>query len=575
MKKKWQILTPAKDTVRKLSEALNCHPVTAAVLTNRNLSNVSDALAFLNTSLKDVRPPFLMKDMEKAVQRIHAALIRKEKILIFGDYDVDGITATVLLYEFLSAAGADVTYYVPHRITEGYGLRENHIHEYIEPNRYDLVITVDCGSSSHDAIAAAGKARIDVIVTDHHQVQEILPDAVAVINPKRRDCEAGLSSLAGVGVVYMLLIALRKHLRESGYWDRIPEPNLKSACDLVALGTVADIVPLLSENRVFTQLGIEVLNSGQRPGIQALLETAGVNGPITGDEEISFRLGPRLNAAGRMGHANTAIELLTTRDSERAFQLAGSLNQLNEVRRSTEQEILNEILAELLTYPNLNRKPAFVLSNPNWHEGVLGIVAAKLVERYYRPVIIISTRNGIGKGSARSIPGFNLYEGLLKAQDCLMAFGGHAAAAGLSIKKENIARFSSLFDQIVKEITPLEAFIPEIIVDQEISFDQISPKLTDEIERLRPFGSGNPEPLFMAREVHVSFSQVMGNKHRRMRLTQSSSKASEPLHAIQFNVPTPLLAVDSFEKIAFRLRWNRWNGKKTMQLLIESAEPEM
>jgi single-stranded-DNA-specific exonuclease len=572
MRKKWRIQTPDSQIVRQLCDTLNCHPVTATVLANRNLADAAKAHAFLNTSLKNLRPPFAIKDMERAVERIHLALVQQEKILIFGDYDVDGITATVLLFEFLRAAGAAVDYYVPHRVTEGYGLRESHIHDHVEPNRYKLLITVDCGISSHEAVAAANKAKIDVIITDHHQVPETLPAALAVINPKRADCDAGFAPLAGVGVVYVVLICLRKYLRDRGFWAETAEPNLKAACDLVALGTVADIVPLIFENRILTQTGIATLNSGQRPGIQALLEAAGVNGSGVNGEDISFRLAPRINAAGRIGHANSAIELLTTRDPEKAALLADSLNHMNTERRAIEQSMLKQILEQLLAYPDLHRKPALVLSDPHWHEGVLGIVAAKLVDRYYRPVILISTRNGTGKGSARSIPGFNLHDGLLKAGGCLESFGGHAAAAGLSIKKENIAPFSSLFESIVKENTRMEDFTPVITLDQEISFDQISPRLADELEQLQPFGEGNPEPLFSARNIRISHSQMMGGAHRRMRLMQPGTQSSQALHAIQFNVtPTPANA-EHLERIAFRLRWNRWNGKKTLQLLIEEAE---
>ncbi|MFH0731214.1 MAG: single-stranded-DNA-specific exonuclease RecJ [Pseudomonadota bacterium] len=572
MKKKWRIQTPDSQSVRQLCEALKCHPITASVLCNRNLADVSAAHAFINTSIKDLRPPFAVKDMGRAVKRIHTALVQKEKILIFGDYDVDGITATVLFFEFLKAAGARVDYYVPHRVTEGYGLRESHIRDHVEPNRYDLLITVDCGIASHEAVCAANKAHIDVIITDHHQVPETLPEALAVINPKRADCNAGFAPLAGVGVVYLVLICLRKYLRDQGFWAGNTEPNLKTACDLVALGTVADIVPLILENRILTQIGIDALNSGQRPGIMALLEAAGVNGPLAGGEDISFRLAPRINAAGRIGHANSAIELLMTRDADKAAHLADTLNKLNTERRSIENAMLKQILERLMTYPDLNRKPALILSDPNWHEGVLGIVAAKLVDRYYRPVILISTRNGAGKGSARSIPGFNLHDGLLKAAGCLESFGGHAAAAGLSIKKENIARFTSQFENIVKENTRPEAFIPVVTIDQEITFDQISPLLADELERLQPFGEGNPEPLFSARNIRIAYSQMMGGVHRRMRLTQPGTQSSQALHAIQFNVAPAPSASEHLDQIAFRLRWNRWNGKKTLQLLIEETQ---
>ncbi|MDX9788284.1 MAG: single-stranded-DNA-specific exonuclease RecJ [Desulfobacterales bacterium] len=575
MKEQWQILTPDKETVRHLCEALKCHPVTAGVLVNRNLSSFADAQAFIHAALKNLRSPFGIKDMDRAVRRIHAAIVRKEKIHIFGDYDVDGISATVLLYEFLRAAGGLVDYYVPHRVSEGYGLREKHIHDYVAPNHYQLLITVDCGISSHKAAIAAKQAGIDLIITDHHQVPETLPDAFAVINPKRTDCTAGFDDAAGVGVVYFVLICLRKYLRDMGFWMDRPEPNLKNACDLVALGTVADIVPLTGENRILTKIGLEVINAGLRPGIQALLSAAAVRDPVASEDDISYRLAPRLNAAGRIDHAQCAIELLTTRDSAQARTIADTLNGMNAKRQSIEKDILKQIRDRLpLSYPDLTQRPAIILSDTRWHEGVLGIVAAKLADRYYRPVILISTRNGAGKGSARSIPGFNLYEGLKLTENYLESFGGHARAAGLSIKRENISGFTREFEAIVKAQTELSAFIPVLTIDQELSFDQISPRLADELEKLQPFGEGTPEPLFMSRNLKVTYSQLIGNAHRRMSLMQPGAKTDQVISAIQFNVDTGCAFPEYLEKIAYRLRWNRWNGKKTMQMLIEAICPK-
>lgn len=569
MNKQWQIQTPDKASIKKLCDTLKCHPIAAAVLANRNLTSPSDAHNFLNTSLKNLRPPFAIKDMNPALRRIHSALEKKEKILIFGDYDVDGVTATALFFDFFTAMGAPVSYHVPHRITEGYGLRERHIHEVARPNQIELIITVDCGVSSLQAVAAARKANIDVIITDHHQTPDTLPEATAVINPKRSDCQAGFEPLAGVGVVYAVLICLRKYLRDRGFWKDVPEPNLKNYCDLVALGTVADIVPLIRDNRILTQTGLEIINTGRRVGIQALLKAAGVQGPITTSDDIAFRLAPRINAAGRIAHAHTAIELLTTQDPEKAARIAMALNQTNEKRRSTQQDIFKQIQERLATQPNLNKKPAIILSDPHWHQGVLGIVAAQLAERYYRPVILLTTQNGIGKGSARSIPAFNLYEGLAQTSALLESFGGHAGAAGLTIKTENISRFRDAFENTVKNNTEPEAFVPVITIDQEISFDQITEQLADELERMQPFGDGNPEPLFMARNLRVSYSQVIGGAHRRMRLIQPSAGSTQPIHAIQFNVRSIQPAPETLDRIAFRLRWNRWNGKKTLQLLVE------
>lgn len=571
MKKQWQIQTPDKQAVRQLHEALDCHPVAAAVMVNRNLTSAADARDFMDSSLKNLRPPFNIKDMTCAVQRIHAALQDRERILIFGDYDVDGVSATALLFEFLRAVGALVDYYVPHRVTEGYGLRAKHIHEIAVPKGYKLLITVDCGISNHEAAVAAGRAGVDLIITDHHLAPETLPEATAVINPKRADCISGFETAAGVGVVYFLLICLRRYLRDTGFWKDRPEPNLKDACDLVALGTVADVVPLIKENRILAKIGLEVINAGRRPGVKALLAAAAVRDSIVSAEDISFRLAPRINAAGRMDDANSVVELLVTRDPERARSLAAELNQMNEQRQIVEKTMLAQIRERLLSVPNLNQFPAIVLFDAQWHEGVLGIVSARLADRFHRPVVLISTRNGIGKGSARSIPGFDLFEGLKMAAHHLESYGGHAAAAGLSIKRENISGFTAEFESIVKANTDPAAFTPILTIDQELSFDQISEHLADDLEKLQPFGEGNPEPLFMSRNIKVSYSQIIGRGHRKMSLVQPSAKTSRMLSAIQFNIDTSGPSPEYLKKIAYRLRWNHWNGKKTLQLLIEDG----
>jgi single-stranded-DNA-specific exonuclease len=571
MERKWQIRTADRGIVQQLRDTLKCHPVTATVLANRNFSSPAAARAFLNADLKDLRSPLAVKDMDRAVSRIHEAILREEKILIFGDYDVDGVTAVSLLLGFLQETGARVGYYVPHRISEGYGLNESHIREHAAPNGYRLLITVDCGIGSHEAVRAAEAAGIDVIITDHHQVSNGLPEALAVINPKRPDATDEFSPLAGVGVVYLLLICLRKHLREHGFWKERAEPNLKNACDLVALGTVADIVPMIAENRIFTRIGLDVMAATARPGIRALLAASAIRDPVN-EEDIAFRLAPRINAAGRIGHARTAVALLTTTDWREAADLAAELNELNETRKSIEGQILRQIQERLMIRSDLNQRPALVLSDPDWHEGVLGIVAAKLVNRYQRPVILISTRSGTGKGSARSIPGFDLYEGLRATGEHLEGFGGHTGAAGLAIKPENVDRFTEHFEAVVREHTDPSLFVPVLTVDQELTFDQISPRLADELEGLRPYGEANPEPLFMARNLKVTFAQALSDTHWKMALAQPSAKTTQPLSAIRFNAGRMDTKPKYLEKIAFRLRWNCWNGKRNLQLLIEEIQ---
>jgi single-stranded-DNA-specific exonuclease len=572
MKKRWHLLQPDAEMTRKLSARLPCHPITAAVLINRNLTSAQAASNFLTPSLHRVRSPFELKDMDAAVNRIYRAIAEHEKILIFGDYDVDGITATAVLLDFLRTIGADVSYYIPHRIKEGYSLQPQHIVNHVVPNQIRLVITTDCGSGSHEAIAAAGNSGIDVIVTDHHRVPEKIPPAAAVLNPKRPDCLSGMESLAGVGVAFALIIALRKYLRDQNFWKDRPEPNLKNFCDLVALGTIGDIVPLIDENRIFSKSGLDIINSEPRPGIKALCEVAGISHQPTHAEDVSFRLVPRLNAAGRMDHASLALQLLTTDNITAARQLAQSLDGFNNRRRELEQSILKDILEDYLQQPGHLSNQTLVKWHAGWHQGVLGIVASRIVEIYCRPVILIAVAGELGKGSARSIPGLNLYEALEACRHCLEDFGGHSMAAGLTIKADNLVEFQRSFENAVTQMFQPAERTPRLTIDTRIHFDDISEKLVDEIETLSPFGTKNPEPVLMAENIKVVSSKIVGKNHRKMMLVQDGQSSSKPVSAIRFNAEDNLLKEATFTRIAFRLRWNRWNNNKSIQLIIEDGQ---
>jgi single-stranded-DNA-specific exonuclease len=571
MKKEWQILQPDIHLVEKLCGMLNCHPAVASILINRNIFSTEDVSNFFNTSLSQLRPPFSIKDMDVAVDRILTAIERKEKILIFGDYDVDGVTATSILLDFLRSAGANVSYYIPHRITEGYGLKKNHISDVAMPNGIHLIITVDCGSDDQDAVKAARNAGIDVIITDHHMISDTIPPAVAVVNPKRKDCPSGFHDLAGVGVAFYLLICLRKKLRDTDFWKDRPEPNLKNYCDLVALGTLADVVPLTCENRILTAAGINIIRSTRRPGLNALIEVCEINKHDIDSDDIVFYLAPRLNSAGRIDHAATAVELLRAEDIKTARTIAQSLNRLNQNRRSIENKILAEANDHIKNNTHLLRKNTLVLAHQDWHLGILGIVASRLMKKYFRPVVLITTADGIGKGSARSIPEVNLYEGLSACADDLETFGGHSMAAGLKIKTENIDRFKNHFENIVNHMASPVDFIPKIAIDCRLDFVNISDKLIDELESLKPFGIANHEPLFMTKKVHIVSSKYVGDHHRQMVLEQKIGKTMKTFNAIQFNVDTRIPLKDTFDQMAYRLRWNRWNGRKNAQIVIEET----
>jgi single-stranded-DNA-specific exonuclease len=571
MEKRWNLMRADDAIVSALKHALGCHPVIAALLVHRRITTPEHADAFLHASIAQLRPPTGLKDLETAVQRIVRAITGGESILLFGDYDVDGATATAVLFEFLTACGAHVSYYIPHRLQEGYGLQTRHIAEVAVARGTALIVTVDCGSNSHAAVAAARAASIDVILTDHHNVSPPLPQALAFINPKRQDCRAGLERLAGVGVAFCLAIALRRRLREIGFWANRPEPNLRSLCDLVALGTIADMVPLMEENRILAKTGLEVIGSGRRPGLAALMEAAGIARRPMDADDVAFRLAPRLNAAGRLDHAGLAVELLTTARTDTAGRLAQTLNQLNAGRQEIERRIWTDLETMMARQPELLTRQTLVLAHPEWHEGVIGIAASKMMGRFYRPVVLIALKGRSGRGSARGIPGIDLYACLSACRTHLEDLGGHAQAAGLRIQAARLPDFQQAFEAAVRDAAGAETFIPQLRIEAELGFDAITTELVDQLEQLMPFGTGNPEPVFMAREVTVVSSSWVGEHHRRMLLRQAAGPADRTFRAIHFQADPRCGAPAHFERMAFKLRWNRWNGSKTVQLVIEEV----
>ena len=525
MKKHWHLLAADASVVGRLTQSLHCHPAVAAALANRCIDSPEKAHSFLSASLAELRPPTGLKDIDKAVARLARAVTSGETILLFGDYDVDGTTATALLLEFLKSCGAAVSYYIPHRLREGYGLQTRHLAEVALPRGATLLITADCGSGSHSAVAAARAAGIDVIVTDHHNLAEPLPAAVAVVNPKRRDCPSGLGHLAGVGVAFCLVIALRKRLREAGFWEGRTEPNLRSLCDLVALGTIADMVPLLEENRILAKTGLEVIGSGRRLGLAALMEAAGITHRPMDADDVAFRLAPRLNAAGRIDHAGRAVDLLTADRMDTARGLAHALNHLNASRQEIERRIWGDLEARIARQPDLLKRQTLVLAHPEWHAGVIGIAASKMMGRYHRPVVLIALKGRSGRGSARGIPGIDLFACLSACRPHLEELGGHAQAAGLRIDAERLPDFQRAFEAAVRAAAGPEAFIPQLRIEAELGLESVSEDLADQLEQLMPFGTGNPEPLFMARQVAVVASNRVGEHHRRLVLRPAGRTA--------------------------------------------------
>lgn len=570
MQMQWKILQPDRALVQEIQQRLQCHPITATVLANRQIDSAQHATLFIQQGLDALPSPNLLSAMPAAVERIIHALRRNEKILVFGDYDADGVTATAVLYNFLKAAGADAFYHLPHRVDEGYGLLPLHIAQLAVPERAGLIITVDCGSSSIDAVAAAQRFGIDVIVTDHHNFDGQLPGAHAIINPKMEHQPAELSELAGVGVAFYLVIALRAALRAQGWWCDRPEPNLKTYCELVAIGTIADMVPLKGVNRVLTRAGLEQINRAPRPGIQALLSASGIrHTPITA-EDIAYRLGPRINAAGRMAHAKIAFDLINAPTLDIALALADDLNVLNHRRQDAEIAIYDHIIKHIDSRPELSSQKSLLLAGTGWHEGVLGIVATKLIARYHRPVAVVSVKDDMAKGSGRSVPQVDLYAALGRCEHLLEKYGGHRLAAGFSLRTKNIGLLQTAFEEAVAEMIKNTDMSPQLEIDSELDLEQISAQLMDELESLSPFGNGNPPPIFMARDVRVTTAAIVGRNHRRMVLCQPN-QGTPPISAIQFNLAPDSPRAHSFERLAFRLQWNRYRGDREIQMVVEAS----
>ncbi len=515
--KSWNILQPPFELVRQLSVSLDVSRLLATVLANRGIDSPEEADRFLNPSLDRLYDPYLMKGMEEAVTILCRALAAREPILVYGDYDVDGVTGTALLVGLLRRYSDRVSYCIPHRVTEGYGLQSGRMRDFSRQGG-KLVLTVDCGISDVGEIEEGQALGLSFIITDHHQAPAVLPTAEAIINPRQPGCDYPFKELAGVGIAFKLAQAMTDRL---GPVDGDGERSAFDFLDLVALGTVADIVPLRDENRILVAHGLRRLNSRPRVGVRALKNAAGIASRRLTATHISFALGPRINAAGRIGSADSAVDLLMEHRPDRAAELASWLNDENRRRQAIEAGILREALAMLDDDPTLLTDDFLVLSSPTWHPGVIGIVASKLAERYGKPSVLISTERNPGKGSARSTPDCDLFSSLLKCRPLLEAFGGHPYAAGLSIRPEKI-------NLLRRELNALEAPPGKaaearraIEIDAQVGFDDLRTPFLEELRRLMPFGHANPNPVFAAENVFLSRPpRTVGNNHLRLSLSQ-------------------------------------------------------
>ncbi|MFH1010378.1 MAG: single-stranded-DNA-specific exonuclease RecJ [bacterium] len=561
MEQKWELSEEAsREQIEKLAQEAQVPPLIARVLHNRGVVTAEAAQAFFNPSIASLHDPFLMKDMDRAAERILKALREKEPITLYGDYDVGGITAVSMLYLFFRDLGGNVHAYIPDRQAEGYGLSEQGIRE-AATRGAGLILSVDCGITSPGEARLAQQLGLDLIISDHHEPTEHLPDALAVLDPKRPDCAYPFKDLAGVGVAFKIAQGILVAMK-------VEEDYLDKYIDLVALGTAADIVPLVGENRVFVKEGLDKINFRPEVGIESLIEIASLRPGKIEVGHIIFGLAPRINAVGRLGDALRAVRLLVTRDKSEARKIAQVLEQENRRRKEIDNTTLQEAIAEIEQTFDPQKTRSIVLARNNWHSGVIGIVASRLIDRYYRPTVMISIEDNVGKGSARSIEGFDIFNALRSCGDCLLQFGGHKYAAGLTIDAANIPEFRQRFDAIAREMIPEEDLYPKIRIDAEISLDQITRDLVASLQKFAPFGPSNSRPSFLSRNLEVvAPPRIVGSNHLKLRVQQRG----ELFDAIGFNLGENIYRVDNGMRtlqMVYVIEESEYMNRKTVQLRI-------
>lgn len=556
MKKKWQYYEQDKEIVNKIAEEHGISTLLAKILVNRGIVDSKQIKVFLEPQRHDFHNPFDMLDMEKAVNRIIQAIKNKEKTIIYGDYDVDGITSITVLKKFLNERGLDVDYYIPNRLEEGYGLNKEAIEE-IAQKGYKLMITVDCGISGIEEVELANSLGIETIITDHHEQLDTLPNAYAIINPKRRDNTYPFRGLAGVGVVFKVIqaISIKLNLDEKEYLKYL---------DIVCIGTISDIVPLVDENRVIAKLGLMLVKCTKNIGLKELIQESGYKTIDSG--MVSFGIAPRINACGRMGKQEEALELFLTDSAEEAKTITKRLNEYNTQRQETEKQIFEQAISEL-EKENLEEKSSIVLAGENWHHGVIGIVASRITEKFFKPTILICIEDDIGKGSGRSVPGFDLHEALAQSSKYLEKYGGHEMAVGLSLKKDNIQEFKNHFEEYAKS-KGVKDIVPIINVDSEITKKDINKATVEQIKLLEPFGEQNKQPLLIYRNLKIASIRALSEgKHLKLMLKDEN----ETINAIGFNLgelSEEYLIGDKVDVVG-TLEINVYNGQEQIQINLK------
>lgn len=560
MEKRWNILQADESKVNILQNALKINTTICTVLAERGIDTFEKAKHYFRPQLSHLHDPWLMKDMRKAVDRIIAAFEKKEKILVFGDYDVDGTTSVACMYQFLCKIydTSLLDFYIPHRYREGYGVSKMGI-DFAATNDFTLIVSLDCGIKSVDLIAYAKTLDIDFIICDHHLPDEIIPDAVAILNPKQKDCNYPYKELCGCGVGFKLITALAQHFN-------IEEEHYHCYLDLVATAIAADIVPMTDENRVMAFYGLEKINSNPNPGIKALIQLGGIQKKLS-INNVVFVIAPRVNAAGRMDDARKAVQLFIEPEYDKALTIAEMLHSDNSDRKEADSSITEEALAIINNDEILKTKKTTVVFKEHWHKGVVGIVASRLIETYYRPTIVLTQSGDVVAGSARSVPGFNLYEAIHACREHLLGYGGHFAAAGMSLLPENVTAFADKFEATVAATIEPHLLIPEIIIDTSVSFAAINTSFYNIISQMEPFGPENMRPVFIAKNIEdTGYSKIVKDLHVRFVVKQHNITFT----GIGFNMAEKfyLLQMKKPLDIVFTIDENEWNGNTSLQLKV-------
>jgi single-stranded-DNA-specific exonuclease len=563
MEKRWNLISADPAKVQVLQDALKIHPILCELLVQRGISDFEAAKQFFRPSLDHLHDPWLMKDMRKAADRIREAITANQKILVFGDYDVDGTTSVATLFQFLKQLSPHIDYYIPHRYKEGYGISKIGI-DFAKENNFDLIISVDCGIKSTELITYAKELGMDFIICDHHLPDEILPPAVAILNAKQVDCNYPYKELCGCGVVFKLMTALAKEYN-------LPAESYLQYLDLVATAIAADIVPITDENRTLAFFGVQKVNDNPSQGLKALMELAKQSGPMR-ITNLVFAVAPRINAAGRMDDAKKAVHLFIEPDYEKALAFGSVLQQDNLDRREADTTITEEALAQIEDDPLHATKKSTVVFQPHWHKGVVGIVASRLIEKYYKPTIVLTQSGDVIAGSARSVNGFNLYEALHACRAHLIGYGGHFAAAGMTMSVDALEGFKIAFEQAVASRITEEQLTPEITINAALSLDDIGLTFYNIIAQMEPFGPDNMRPLFIAKGVYdTGYTKLVKEQHISFSVTQGKSN----VRGIGYNMPEHLKVIKSGKPfdLVFQLQLNEWQGNQSVQMQVIDLKP--